>query len=196
MAPITAVAFVKPKAGTFTADITHVMVIATTQMINVVAVAVKSEQNKVLTWQFYNTGICTAASGAPITSIIGTKNGRVFGRSEDGRVWEIDYRVRQRNGLSLIFTLLCVYIFTFYFREKKAGSPVDAPRRCVRPRPVSSPWPKSLRCAMVNQEYVVKFPNAHMKVRRVHRHRIGPYWHHHVPTLPGFVDPGKSIRRR
>lgn len=91
--PIIGVGLVKPKRDIFNPDITHVLVIATTLHINVVAISFKRSPSGATQLTFYRTDMFTSTSGEIISTIIGTKQGRIFMLSKQGRVWELDYRV-------------------------------------------------------------------------------------------------------
>ncbi|KAJ8656471.1 hypothetical protein O0I10_007794 [Lichtheimia ornata] len=90
--PIIGVGLVKPKRDIFNPDITHVLVIATTLHINVVAISFKRSPSGATQLTFYRTDMFTSTSGEIISTIIGTKQGRIFMLSKQGRVWELDYR--------------------------------------------------------------------------------------------------------
>ncbi|KAI8328234.1 Nup133 N terminal like-domain-containing protein [Chlamydoabsidia padenii] len=89
---IISVAIVKPKPNVFSKDITHVLIIATTQDIKIIALAYKCDDNLVDSITFYNSGIKTFSDGIRFTSIMGTNIGRVFMTGSDGNVWELVYK--------------------------------------------------------------------------------------------------------
>ncbi|KAI9257209.1 Nup133 N terminal like-domain-containing protein [Phascolomyces articulosus] len=86
--PIVGVGLAKVKEDIFNAEITHVLVIATTVNISVIAVSFKDKKSL----SFYRTEITTNSSGALMKTIVGTKFGRIFMLSDFGDVWELDYR--------------------------------------------------------------------------------------------------------
>ncbi|KAG2226996.1 hypothetical protein INT45_006403 [Circinella minor] len=90
--PIVGVGLVKAKPDIFNPEITHVLIIATTVNISVIAVAFKSQPGEPHSLSFYRTEISTNSSGALMKNIIGTKIGRVFMLSDLGDIWELDYR--------------------------------------------------------------------------------------------------------
>ncbi|KAI8145675.1 Nup133 N terminal like-domain-containing protein [Fennellomyces sp. T-0311] len=89
---IVGVGLVNAKADIFNPEITHVLVVATTTRVSVIAVAFKKKQGEPHSLTFYRTEIFTSSSGAQMKTIIGTKNGRIFMLSELGDVWELEYR--------------------------------------------------------------------------------------------------------
>ncbi|KAI9323074.1 Nup133 N terminal like-domain-containing protein [Dichotomocladium elegans] len=90
--PIVGVALVKAKNDIFNPSITHVLVIATTQQISLAAVSFTPVAGKAPSVTFYQTHMFTPSSGELMTTIIGTKHGRIFMLSNAGRVWELEYR--------------------------------------------------------------------------------------------------------
>lgn len=110
-APIVGIGLVPPKADVFNPSITHVLVVATTMQINVIAIAFKREHPAAdrTNLTFYRTEIFTSASGEMMNTIIGTKNGRIFMLSNTGNVWELSYRVNMfewRNNEGRFLTVL------------------------------------------------------------------------------------------
>ncbi|KAI9491796.1 Nup133 N terminal like-domain-containing protein [Zychaea mexicana] len=89
---IVGVGLVKAKPGIFNAEITHVLVVATTMNVSIIAVAFKAQPGEPHTLSFYRTEISTNSSGAQMKEIIGTKFGRIIMLSNLGDVWELDYR--------------------------------------------------------------------------------------------------------
>lgn len=92
-APILSIGLAKPKADVFNPEITHVLIIATASQIKVIALLFKQQPGAGKSLSFYNTNLCTPASGAIITSIKSTKDGRIFMLANDGNIWELDYKV-------------------------------------------------------------------------------------------------------
>lgn len=90
---IVGVAVVKPKADVFNNTVTHVLIVASVQEINVIAINYKNVDGFNDKLVFYTTGIMTSASGIRMNTIVGTINGRVFMLGNDGNVYELEYRV-------------------------------------------------------------------------------------------------------
>lgn len=90
---IVGVAIVRPKVDVFNKTVTHVLIVASVQEINVIALNYKNVDgfNDQLT--FYTTRIMTSASGIRMKTIVGTIHGRVFMLGNDGNVYELEYRV-------------------------------------------------------------------------------------------------------
>ncbi|CAO3625794.1 unnamed protein product [Cunninghamella echinulata] len=89
---IVGVAVVKPKADVFNNTVTHVLIVASVQEINVIAINYKNVDGFNDKLVFYTTGIMTSASGIRMKTIVGTINGRVFMLGNDGNVYELEYR--------------------------------------------------------------------------------------------------------
>ncbi|KAI8081329.1 Nup133 N terminal like-domain-containing protein [Halteromyces radiatus] len=89
---IVNVAIAKPKPDIFNKEVTHVLIVASTHEINVIALSYKCQDNFVDTLTFYKTGIMTSSVGVRMTTILATNIGRIFMSGDDGNVWELIYK--------------------------------------------------------------------------------------------------------
>ncbi|ORZ00067.1 Nup133 N terminal like-domain-containing protein [Absidia repens] len=108
-------AIVKPKADVFNKDITHVLIVATTQEINVIALSYKCDENFVDSLTFYKTGIMTSSNGVQMTNILGTKHGRVFMSGNDGNLWELVYKREEGWFTSRCYKTIHTNDYTRFF---------------------------------------------------------------------------------
>lgn len=90
---VVGVGFVPVKPKIFRDDIKHLLVIATTKEIKILAVTCDRANGL----QLYETGMLTNTTGVSMTQIIGTKLGRIFMLGTDGNIWELDYKVIYLN---------------------------------------------------------------------------------------------------
>lgn len=90
---IVSAAIVQPKLDVFNNNITHVLIVATTESVKVIPVAYRSGDNLTDSLDFYNAGIQTFSGGIRFTNILGTNAGRVFMTGSDGQAWELAYKV-------------------------------------------------------------------------------------------------------
>lgn len=87
---IAGIAFVKPKSDIFASNITHLLIISTVREIKIHAIGFNAATGVL---NVYQTDMATTSADHIMTSIVGTKFGRIFMLGNDGNVWELEYRV-------------------------------------------------------------------------------------------------------
>ncbi|KAG7138411.1 Nucleoporin like protein [Verticillium longisporum] len=94
---IHAVALVPPKPGIFVADITHMLVVATSQEINLLGLSAKPNAAGTKSVSLYQTKLDLPLRGSDVRIITGTTDGRIFfGGSTDTDINELYYQQEER----------------------------------------------------------------------------------------------------
>ncbi|KAJ2895719.1 hypothetical protein GGI21_005117, partial [Coemansia aciculifera] len=115
---IVGVALVRPKAGVFVDAIKHVLVVATPLEVFLLGVGVgvgEGEGGVTL----YATQISVAADGVAMTSMCGTRAGRVFMAGNDGALYELAYQAedgwlaRKARKVCLTASIASYFVPTF-----------------------------------------------------------------------------------
>ncbi|KAJ1533904.1 hypothetical protein HK405_000269, partial [Cladochytrium tenue] len=86
---IGCVGLVKPIPGVFLDQITHLLVVATPIEILLVAVAYDRHRNALA---LYRTDIGAASDNVMMTSIVGTRDGRIIMAGGNGKIYELQYQ--------------------------------------------------------------------------------------------------------
>ncbi|KAJ2320739.1 hypothetical protein IWW52_001178 [Coemansia sp. RSA 2704] len=136
---IVSVGLVRPRAGVFVEAVTHVLVVATPLEVFLLGVGHKAgARGGEVT--LYATQISVAADGVAMTSIAGTRDGRVFMAGNDGGLYEFEYRAadgwlsRRARKVNLTATVASYFVPTFLAGRREAAAlalAVDDERRLV-----------------------------------------------------------------
>ncbi|KAI9347179.1 Nup133 N terminal like-domain-containing protein [Zopfochytrium polystomum] len=114
---IGSVGLVKPLPGVFLDQINYLLVIATPLEIILVAVAYDKHLNSLA---LYRTDISASSDGVIMTSIIGTKDGRILMCGNNGRVYELQYQAedgwftRKCRKIELASSAYSLFVPTFF----------------------------------------------------------------------------------
>ncbi|KAI8614737.1 Non-repetitive/WGA-negative nucleoporin C-terminal-domain-containing protein [Chytriomyces sp. MP71] len=112
---IVSVGLVKPLPGVFLDEINYLLVVATP--IEIILVAVAFSETKGL--NLYRTDIAIASDNVSMTSITGSKDGRIFMCGSNGRLYELQYQAedgwftRKCKKVDLTTTSISMFIPTF-----------------------------------------------------------------------------------
>ncbi|KAI8072878.1 Nup133 N terminal like-domain-containing protein [Gongronella butleri] len=90
--PIVAVGVCKAKSDVFSKEVSHVLIVATTNAVSVIALQYKCDPSLNDSLTFYKTDIMTTTGGVSMKRIIGTPTGRVLMLGNDGNIWELHYK--------------------------------------------------------------------------------------------------------
>ncbi|KAJ9156386.1 Nucleoporin-domain-containing protein [Pleurostoma richardsiae] len=94
---ITGVALVPPKTGVFVKSITHMLVVATVQELILLGVSATPTPTGTKTISLYQTKMSLHKSGADVSIITASANGRIFfGGSNDTDVYELYYQQEEK----------------------------------------------------------------------------------------------------
>eukprot|EP00767_Chilomastix_cuspidata_P000775 gnl/Chilomastix_cuspidata/1217.p1 GENE.gnl/Chilomastix_cuspidata/1217~~gnl/Chilomastix_cuspidata/1217.p1 ORF type:complete len:1357 (-),score=495.84 gnl/Chilomastix_cuspidata/1217:882-4952(-) len=88
---VTHVALVPPRPGVFTPDIKHLLVVSTAVDVRFLAVRFREPANPASPLTLIATGYRVALDRTNVTSVVGTRGGRVFLTGSDGDLHELSY---------------------------------------------------------------------------------------------------------
>ncbi|KAJ1676056.1 hypothetical protein EV182_000049 [Spiromyces aspiralis] len=120
---IVSVALAKPKPGVFLEEIQYVMVIATPLEVLLLGVSIESNLTKAAgDITLYATHMSVSADNVAMTTMVGTKAGRIFMAGNDGHLYEFLYQAedgwlsKRCRKINLTQTAVSYFIPTYFSR--------------------------------------------------------------------------------